>query len=65
MFPPLTPEIIWQLISLAFVFGGGYMAIRSDIKNMIEKILEIRASVTRAHERIDEHIKDYHRDRGN
>lgn len=61
MLPTFTPEIIWQLISLAFVFGGVYTAIRKDITNIISKMIETQASVTRAHERIDEHIKDYHR----
>jgi outer membrane murein-binding lipoprotein Lpp len=37
------------------------MGIRTDIKNIIEKVLEAKATATRAHERIDEHIKDYHR----
>lgn len=56
-----TPDFVGQLITLAFAFGGVYVGIRSDIKHIVEKVLEAKASATRAHERIDEHIKDYHR----
>jgi hypothetical protein len=59
--PIFTPEFVWQLICLAFAFGGVYFGIRADIKHIIEKVTESKASATRAHERIDQHISEYHR----
>lgn len=46
----MTPELIHQLVVTVIVGGAIYGGIRADLK-------WLRASVERAHQRIDDHIQ--------
>lgn len=59
--PPIDPSTVWQILTIVFAMGGSWAAIRADIKNILEKAIDAKASATRAHERIDDHITAYHR----
>lgn len=45
-------EIIWPVFLAGAIYGG----IRTDLRGMFQSITDLKASVTRAHERLDEHI---------
>jgi hypothetical protein len=57
----------------AFSAGGVYAVIRAELKFMLHEIIRlekqeiarIERSATRAHDRLDEHLTDYHRNRPN
>lgn len=64
----IDPKDLATALFYAFTAGGIYAAIRADIKNIhskfanVEKdIARIESSTARSHERIDDHITDYHR----
>jgi len=55
------------VITIVAAIFGSYAAIRSDIKNLYTRILAVEKDVTRveqsssrAHQRMDEHITDFH-----
>ena len=48
----MTDTII-QIISLLFTAGAVYGAIRSDIKNIHERLSDIKSSADDAHKRLD------------
>lgn len=45
-------EIIWPIFLAGAIYGG----IRNDLRSMFQSITDLKASVTRAHDRLDEHI---------
>lgn len=61
-------QMFYMLAGLAATGVGAYIAIRSDlathaaeIKEAKEEAAEAKATCIRAHTRIDDHVKDWHR----
>jgi hypothetical protein len=48
--------LVEALIAAGAVYGG----VRADLKNLRERIEEVRRSATRAHERLDDHCGARH-----
>ena len=69
----INMEMLQTAIIAAFSAGGVYTMIRADIKFMFheiarlekQEIARVEKAATRAHERLDEHLTDYHRARQN
>jgi hypothetical protein len=45
-------EVLWPVFLAGAIYGG----IRTDLRGMFQSITDLKASVSRAHERLDEHI---------
>lgn len=55
------PDWLIQLGGYLFAGGMAYGAIRADLVALREKSEAASSSAIRAHERIDEHVTDWHR----
>lgn len=63
----IEPSAIWQAILIIFSMGTTYGIIRADLKRLHEKIsdkgveiADVKETVKRAHERLDDHIMTSH-----
>lgn len=55
----MSPDMI-ELIKWACMAGIIYGGIRQDIKNIHEKISDVKHETVAAHARLDRHIEIYH-----
>ena len=65
--PNITPELL-NIFMMIFGVGSVYGLIRADLRNMHDKLTDLIRDISRvekntdkAHSRLDDHIKDYHR----